>query len=127
MNRPKTYTIAAILQWLISSLAIIGTIPFLAQGPNAAEAPPFFVVVLAFAAGVLGLVSAYGVWRNQKWGVILTILLRALDGLAAVPGIFFAPSTFLWVSAMIGTVVSLVIIVLLLWPKPRLARAVPNA
>jgi hypothetical protein len=46
--------------------------------------------------------------------------------LAAVPGIFFAPSTFLRVSAMIGTVVSLVIIVLLLWPKPRLARAVPN-
>jgi uncharacterized membrane protein (DUF2068 family) len=95
-------------------------------GPNAAEAPPFFVVVLAFAARALGLVSAYGVWRNQKWGVILTILLRALDGLAAVPSIFFAPSTYLWVSAMIGTVVSLVIIVLLLWPKPRLAQVVPN-
>jgi hypothetical protein len=43
MNRPKTYTIAAILQWLISSLAIIGTNPFLALGPNAAEAPPFLV------------------------------------------------------------------------------------
>ena len=65
---PPTYTIAAILQWLISSLAIILTIPALAQSPNADDTPPFFVVLLAFAAGVPGLVSAYGVWRDQKWG-----------------------------------------------------------
>jgi len=127
MQRPKTYTIAAILQLLISLFAIVLTIPELAQGSTAADAPPYFVVLLAFAAGILGLVSAYGVWQNQKWGVILTIVLRAVDGLAALPGILFAPTTFLWLSAIAGVLISALIIVLLLWPKPKLAPVPSNA
>jgi hypothetical protein len=126
MHRPKTYTIAAILQLLISLFAIVLTIPELAQGSSAAEAPPYFVVLLAFAAGILGLVSAYGVWQNQKWGVILTIVLRALDGLAALPGILFAPTSLLWISAIVGVIVSALIIVLLLWPKPKLTPVSGN-
>ena len=123
MNRPKTYTVAAILQLLISLASVVWSFPILFQGAAAVEQagdqPPFFIIVLAFSIGLLGLVSAYGVWRNQKWGVILTIALRAVDTLSALPGLT-VPSLELKILASVGVAISIVIIVLLLWPKSRL-------
>ena len=125
MNRPMTYTVAAILQLLISLAAVVFTIPIIFQGAATAdqsgETPPFFIMVLAFSLGVLGLVSAYGIWRNQKWGVILTIALRAIDALSALPGLT-VPALELKIAASVGVAISIIIIVLLLWPKSRLAN-----
>ena len=119
MNRPKTYTVAAILQLLISLFAVVFALPLVFQGAvaveQAGEMPPYFVIVLAFSLGLLGIVSAYGVWRNQKWGVILTIVLRAVDTLSALPGLT-VPSLELKIMASVGVATSVVIIVLLLWP-----------
>lgn len=127
MKRPKTYTIAAVLQLLISAYGIVGALPYLARGVDnisqSADAPPYVVLILAFIISVLGLVSAYGVWRNYKWGVILTIMLRIVDGIAALPGVLFAPTTFLWVASSINVVVSAAIIILLLWRGPKLVVA----
>jgi hypothetical protein len=126
MNRPMTYTVAAILQLLISLMAVVYAVPLVFQGAaavdQAGDQPPFFILVMAFSLGLLGLVSAYGVWRNQKWGVILTIVLRAVDALSALPGVVGAPTTQLQIFASGGVAISVVIIVLLLWPtKSRLA------
>jgi hypothetical protein len=125
MNRPNTYTLAAILQLLISLFSVVYAVPILFQGATAVEQagdqPPFFIIVLAFSLGLLGLVSAYGVWRNQKWGVVLTIVLRAVDSLSALPGLLFAPTFELRFLASVGVAISIAIIVLLLWPKSRLA------
>ena len=130
MNRPKTYTVAAILQFLVSVFSVISSVPLLVQGATAVEqagdSPPFFIAILGFGIGLLGLVSAYGVWRNQKWGVILTILLRAVDGLSALPGILFAPTVGLKIMASLGVLLAIVVIALLLWPKPKLAPAARN-
>ena len=127
MNRPKTYTVAAILQLLISLLAVVYAFPILFQGAAAVEKagdqPPFFIIVISFGLGLLGLVSAYGVWRNQKWGVILTIVLSALNALSALPGTLGAPTVQLQIFASVGVAISVVIIVLLLWPKSRLATS----
>ena len=125
MNRPKTYTVAAIVQLLISVFSVISSVPLLVQGANAVDqagdSPPFFIAILGFGIGLLGLVSAYGVWRNQKWGVILTIVLRTVDGLSALPGILFAPTFAFKIAASAGVLSSIVVIALLLWPKPKLA------
>ncbi len=130
MNRPKTYTGAAILQFLVSVFSVMSSVPLLVQGANAVEqagdSPPFFIAILGFGIGLLGLVSAYGVWRNQKWGVILTILLRAVDGLSALPGILFAPTVGLKIMASLGVLLAIVVIALLLWPKPKLAPTARN-
>ena len=125
MKRPMTYTVAAILQMLISLVAVVYAIPLVFQGAaavdQAGDQPPYFVIVLAFSLGLLGIVSAYGIWRNQKWGVILTIVLRAVDALSALPGLT-VPSLELKILASVGVAISVVIIVLLLWPtKSRLA------
>jgi hypothetical protein len=58
----------------------------------------------------------------QKWGVILTIVLQTVGGLLAVPGLG-VPSTLLRLAATVTVVTSIAIIVLLLWPKPKLAPA----
>jgi len=125
MNRPKTYTVAAILQLLISGIIVVFAFPMLFQGPAAVEQAgdepaPYFVIVLAFSLGLLGLVSAYGVWRNQKWGVVLTIALRAVDALLALPGILFGPTLALKLFPTFEVAISIAIIVLLLRPKSRL-------
>lgn len=61
MNRPKTYTIAAILQFLYSAFIVVTAISLLARGSTAidqaADSPPYFIIVIAFVVAVLGIVS----------------------------------------------------------------------
>ena len=71
----------------------------------------------------MGLISAYGVWRNQKWGVILTIILSVLNGLPTLPGVVFAPTVGTKLLAATATIISIIIIALLLWPKPKATPA----
>lgn len=124
MNRPMTYTVAAVLQFVVSVLAVAwGARDLMPGGTPVEELPPYPVLLAAFAFGAIGLVSAYGVWRNQRWGVILTILVRALDGLLAAPGILFAPTQSMKFMASSGVLLSIVIIALLLWPRLRPATA----
>jgi hypothetical protein len=88
-------------------------------GSTMAEGIPFPVVLESALAGAIGLVSAYGVWKCQRWGVILTIAVRAVDGFLALPGVLFAPTPLAQFMAITGVTTSVVIIVLLLWPTPR--------
>ena len=119
MNRPTNYTIAAILQLIVSVLALVLGFRDLRPGSAAMEAIPLPVLVLALVAGALGLVSVYGIWRSQRWGVILAIVVRAVDGLAAAPGLLFAPTPEMKALATLGVATSIAVIALLLWPKPR--------
>lgn len=131
MTRPRTFTIAAVLQAVISLVGILVTIPILTAGQAATDqagaTPPFAIMLLGFGAAVLGLVSAYGVWRVQKWGVILTIVLRALDALAAAPGLLFAPDMTWRLMAITGVGLSILVIALLLWPQPKAVAAAGRA
>ena len=65
-------------------------------------------------------------WRNQKWGVILTVVLRAVDGVSALPGILFAPTVEFKILASMGVLLAVAVIALLLWPKPRIVPTVHN-
>jgi len=119
MKRPRNHTIAAVIQFAASVFSVVTGAQALMPGSSIAEVIPFPVLLLGFALGAIGLVSAYGIWQNQRWGVILTIVIRALDGLSAAPGILFAPNPMLKTMASLGVVISIVVIALLLWPKPR--------
>ncbi len=124
MNRPKTYTIAVILQLVLSLSSIILTIPFLAQGAaGPSSGPPFAVELVLFATAILGLPAAYGVWHNQRWGAILAIILGILTGLVCLPGLLFAPGLVGALASASTVVLVMAIIVLLLWPRPALASA----
>ena len=129
MNRPKTYTIAAIIQFVVSLIVVIEALIRLPQGAAAltsVEGPGYLFTVVGLILGLAGLFSAFGVWKSQKWGVILTIVIRAFDGLTALPGIIFAPTLATKMPAAVGVLIAVVVITLLLWPKPRLATAARN-
>jgi uncharacterized membrane protein (DUF2068 family) len=123
MQRSTNYTIAAILQAALSVMGITGALVYLPRGAEAlnqgSDSPPYAVLIIGMAIGVLGLVSAWGVWKSKRWGVILTIVLRVVDGLLALPGMIFAPTPTLTILSTAGVVFSVVVIALLLWPQPR--------
>ncbi len=126
-SRSTALKIAAVLSFLLCTYSVIFSLPLIAQGSAAVnqgtEAPPYFILILGIILGVVGMVAAYGCWKGMRWGIILTIIVNLLGGLSAAPGILFAPTSALFISATVGVVISVVIIVLCLWPDRKLATA----
>ncbi len=123
MTRPRTFAIAAVLMLLFSLISIAIETPNLMLGLAAetqynGDGPPFFLSLLNVVAGAMGLVAAIGVWRMQKWAVVLTIVLAAFGILTSLPAILFAPG-MLKLGGVVGLVWSAAIIALLLWPQPK--------
>jgi hypothetical protein len=108
---------AAILNAVISAIGLVVSIAPLHLGAGGASAngdnPPFAALVLGVVLGVLGLVGSFGIWRGERWGLILTIVIRGLDGLASLAGLF-ADDTTLRVLATASVVGAAVVIFLLL-------------
>lgn len=127
LSRSTALKTAAVLSFLSSAYSIIFALPIITQGAavvdQGGDSPPYFVMMLAVILGVIGIIAAYGCWKGMRWGVILTIIINLLGGLSAAPGILFAPTTQLFVSASVSVVISIVIIVLCLWPDRKLVAA----
>jgi hypothetical protein len=118
-QRPLPVTIAVVLHALLGLAAIFITIPEMTGAVSPDEGPPMFIVVTSLVIGVLSLVSAWGAWQGKKWGQVSTIVLRALDGLSAAPGVVFAPTPVLAITAAVSVILALVVIWLLLMPVSR--------
>ncbi|MBA2713237.1 MAG: hypothetical protein H0U55_06745 [Rubrobacteraceae bacterium] len=117
-QRPQAVTVAAVLLALFSVLSVISTfIPAFSDGV------PAVVVYGSAVLGLVGLAAAYGLWSLKKWGVWLSIILSVLNLLSAAPGIAFAPTTLLFVFALVTVIGSALIIVLVLLPPSRRAYA----
>lgn len=132
MTRPRNFTIAAVLLFVLSLLAGGLEVPNLMLGTGASSqfesggGPPFPLVLLNFAIAVLGLVAAYGIWQMQKWGVVLALVLSALQILTALPAILFAPTPFKLLAG-VAVIWAAAIIVLLLRPQPKSGPAVAQS
>ncbi len=111
---------AAILNALISAIGVVVSIAPLHLGSEGAAAngdnPPFAALVVGVIFGVLGLVGSFGIWRGERWGLILTVVIRGLDGLASLFGVF-ADDTTLRVLAIVSVVGAAAVIFLLLRPS----------
>ncbi len=122
MNQSTLYKTAVILFAALSLFGVVFSMPALLSGPDnqgAVAGIPQVVILLGALTGVAGLIAAYGAWRGQKWGVWLAIILSAVNGLSALPGVLFAPTSATRISAIVGVVVSIFVIVVLLHrPKP---------
>jgi hypothetical protein len=123
MKQTLLYKSAVILHALTSFLSILLAMPALLGGPKSAtlmQGVPPIVIVLSALLGVAGLVSAYGAWYGQKWGIGLTIFLEAIGGLLALPGVLDGPTPFLKLSALTGVLSAIFVIVVML-RRPRSA------
>ena len=110
-TRPLPVTIAAIL------LALLSLANFLAPLMLPAEAG--LVVYLIIILGVLGLVSAGGLWMLKGWALWLTVVVSVLNILAAAPGLVFATELTGRVLATIGVVGFALVILLAVLPGSR--------
>ncbi len=117
-QRPTTVTVAAVLLALFSVLNLISTLL-----PAFSDGVPAIVVYGSAVLGLLGLVAAYGLWTLKRWGVWLTIILSVLNVLSAAPGIAFAPTTLLFIAALVTVVAYALIVVLVVMPASRRAYA----
>jgi hypothetical protein len=125
LSRATALKIAAVLSFLSSAYLFVDWLPYLARGAadlsQGTDAPPYVVIVLEMVLAIVNIVAAYGVWQNQRWGVVVTLLATALATLLAVPGIFFPSSRYLWFTAITSTILGIVIIVLCLWRDWKVA------
>ena len=85
--------------------------------------PPVAVKVLSVMMGLLGLLAAYGLWNRKRWGMIVAIVVSALNALSGVPGLFVQPNLPATIAAGVGIAISVLIIVLTVLPSARTAYA----
>jgi uncharacterized membrane protein (DUF2068 family) len=79
------------------------------------------VVYAGVVLALVGLVGAFGLWRLQRWGALVSTAVLALSALLAAPGIVFAPFLTLQVLAVVGVALNIAGIVLIFLPASRRA------
>lgn len=118
LSRSTALKIAAVLSFIIGVLTFVIAIPFIVRGSadvnTTGDAPPFAIIVSALTFAVIRIVAAFGTWKAQRWSIIMTILANGIDAVTALPGILFAPTQTLWLSAIVSVVSAIIIIVLCL-------------
>lgn len=116
-DRPPTIATAILLLLLVSlgNLAL----PIVARGGT----PPGPVLIAAVVLGIAGLIAAAGLWLRRRWALPLTVIVSVLTGLAAAPGLLFAPSAALVASSAVTVVGVAAIVVLVVLPGSRRAYA----
>ena len=114
MKRSTNIVIAAVLTALYSLVSLIrAAVAIATQNQDVQNAGNGFAVVFVILCSI-GLISAYGIWQNQKWGKVLAIIVMGLSGLLSLPGVIFAPTLLLKLDPASGVVAAIVVIVLLL-------------
>jgi hypothetical protein len=135
MSRSRSLTVSAILQAVLSIFDGVSAVPILAAGSaglppqpgyESMGGPPFFAGVFFIIAAVSGLFAAYGLWMNQKWGKVLTIINRVLLGLFAL-GDFFAAPGLLRLVVVAYLLASVLVIFLVLRIVPQSGQRVTSA
>jgi hypothetical protein len=116
LTRPLALKIAALLALPVALFAIVMyDVPSLMLGAQAIP-DSFWLVLGSFASDILALVAAYGLWRGQRWGIILMLGVLAYWTMQAIFGLLFAESSF-DIAFSSGMLVHHVIVVALcLWP-----------
>ena len=122
-SRPRPVTAAAILMALFSLMNFPG--PWWYLVPGAVEATPMFVIYAGIVLGIVGIVTAVGLWMLKKWGWWLTIVVSVVNILFNVSGFFMVLSGALKAAIVVQTIGFVLAIVLVVLPDSRRALAGP--
>lgn len=122
MKESIWYRLAVVLFAIGSLFAVVMSIPYLLNPATEglAQGVPQAIILLGSLAGAAGLIAAYGAWQRQRWGVWLTVILSAINGLSALPGVLFAPSAAARMLA-IATVLLAIFVIAVMLRRPALA------
>src|SRR4051795_7244516 len=126
MHRSRSLLAVIWLNALVAVISIAFALAYLPRGANDLDKNyvPYPVIVIGLVLGVFGLMSSYGLWRKERWGTILTMVVQILQLITGAPGVIVGPDTFTQVSSVIILFVDVAVIVLLLRrPERRAAVA----
>ncbi len=128
LSRPTALKIAAVLAVLWGIVHIASNLPLVAQGAAwATQAPgyrpPFAASMIGLISGVLFIVGAYGAWNQQRWGVILILVISVINTLPALAGILFAYQPGPRIQGITSMIVYILIVVLCLRRERKLVGA----
>ena len=123
LSRTTALKIAAIISFAVGLYYFIAAIPYLMQGdvepdPNVNQIP-FGIIIAAFVFAIMRIIGAFGTWRQQRWGIVLTLVANGADLVLGLPGLIFAPSMEIFISNIIGVIATVAVIVLCLWRDRR--------
>jgi uncharacterized membrane protein (DUF2068 family) len=122
MSQSKQITIAAILLFLLSLLNTASDISFVLAGPAAAATSgnwPYALGVFNVAYSVAGMIAAFALWRNMRWGKPLALIVSALSILnILIPILSGELDAFPMVMGLIFAALYLLVIVLVLRYAP---------
>jgi hypothetical protein len=122
MSQSKQITIAAVLLFLLSLLNTASDISFVLAGPAAAAASgdwPYTLGVFNVAYSVAGMIAAFALWRNMRWGKPLALIVSALSILnMLIPVLSGELDGFPMVMGLIFSALYLLVIVLILRYAP---------
>jgi hypothetical protein len=123
LSRATALKVAAVISFVMGIYSIFSSIPFLARGyvepePGVAQIP-YFVIIAAFALAIMSILGAFSTWKQQRWGIVLLLIVSAADLVLALPGLVFAPSTDILFSAIVGVLNDVAVIILCLWRDRR--------
>lgn len=121
-SRPTSLVAATVLLVIGGLMNLIPFDAFITYDA-ADDRPPKVVVYGAYVLGVLLLAAAYGVWKRQRWGMFVGVIVSVIGIVSALPGVFFAPEAWMQLSAAIGVVLGIATIYALLMPATRRAYA----
>jgi cytochrome bd-type quinol oxidase subunit 2 len=123
MHRSRSLLAIIWLNALVALVSIGFSLAYLPRGADKLndDYVPYPVIVISLILGVLGLMSSYGLWRKERWGLILTMTVQILQIVTGAPGVIFGPDTFTQVSSVIMLAVNVAVIVLLLRRPERRA------
>ena len=121
VSRLTGLKIAAVILWAIALLGIVVVgIPILASGAaGSADGPPFWLVVFSFVVDALTIVVAFGVWRAERWGIILAIIISAFNAVLNTMGALGDPDAAFRIMAGVLVFASLSVIYLCLRREPE--------
>jgi len=119
MVRSNRTVIAAVLVLVYCLVNIIRLVVAFVNQSDWLQVAGYGGVALGLILFTIGLVSAYGIWQNQRWGKIAAIVVLTLNALVALPGILFTTTFVERLEPITAVLFAIVVVVLLLWPAPQ--------
>ena len=127
LSRSTALKIAAVLSFSVGLFEFIFFLPYVVRGATDitqdATAMPYGVILIAFVLAILRIVAAYGAWKDQRWGIVITLIVNAIDAIFAMPGLLFAPSMGFQIGSIVVVVLSILTCALSLWRDRKATTA----
>ena len=114
MKRSTNIVIATVLIALYALQNVVRATIALATQSQVVQDNGYGFVTIMLVIWTVCLVSAIGVWQNQKWGKVLAIITLGLNALPALAGIMTGDTSSSILFLSLDVLVAIVVTVLLL-------------